>query len=344
MKKNQFIKKAIDENIANKEEILYNILNNSCYENVHNKKSIKHKRIAFRMAASLAAILMVVIVFDNLPLSNFTRLHKNKKMVQQNSVSIQQEKNMFTLVAYAAENPTTSNSNVPAIKMETKTVLKPNAKIKMPGGKIKSDGSFYGESFEFIGDNIESITLTSVTGTLNYFNVKLLKEMEAKGELNICQIPFSKLKIDQIDCSFETLKETFYRMWSSGELDEYKNKYFQGKNINLDDYSIGYHGSGKDPKKYFFQIANKQNGYPPYNQSGNTMVLNTANSDNLNISWNPTKACDMLYNHSQVNFKDLPGDTITVIVKFKDGQNIKQSINLSFDEEGNVVGEVKELN
>lgn len=358
MKRNEFIKKAIDENIADKENILYNTLNSISNEHIIKNQKINYKKVVFRVATSFAVISAIVwgSIFVNLPQRNQILAPQGENSTQQNAISQQPQKNMFTLVAYATENSNSKNSsNGSSIKQETKTVLNPNVRVQIPFGKIQrgkyntflyENGKRYegyevnfGGGLVFVcnGENIESVTYTSLTGKLRYFDVDLLKEMEAKGDLRICKIPVSGSKLNP-EGSFENVKKVFYQMWSNGELDEYKNKYFAGKNIDLDDYSIGFSGTSGN---WFLVISNKENESYPYKEGpykeGPTVVAKSGRS----VDWEPTKAIDMVMAYAPLNNEELPGDTVTVTAKFTDGQKLTQTISLSFDKEGNIIAEVK---
>ena len=350
MKKNEFIKKAIDENIADKEGILYNTLNSYSESEVQGKDRFRPRKMALRSGISFAVIMIMVsiCIFDGFPIGGQGQPSQGNQIAKVVKTHKQLQKNIFTLAAYAEEN---SNPNGKAtINEESKTILKPNMKVQMPFGKIekgepyktvisgiKYGTTFKGGCFECTGDNIELVTITSQTGRLQYFDVDMLKEMEAKGELYICRIPLPKEKIDP-PWGFEKVKKVFYQMWSSGELDEYKNKYFGGKNINLDDYSISINErSEQGERKVFLVIADKVDGGPRYAKEGKTLEVKAGSK----VSWGPEKAMEVLSTTDSVKYEELPGDTVTVTVKFIGGEIATQTVYLSFDKEGNVIGEIK---
>jgi len=87
------------------------------------------------------------------------------------------------------------------------------------------------------------------------------------------------------------------------------------------------------------QLANKRSGTAPYEQEGNTIEVKA----NENIGWSPTKAMKVLASSDQFKYEELPGDTLTVTAKFVGGETITQTINLSFDKEGKVIGEISQV-
>lgn len=52
------------------------------------------------------------------------------------------------------------------------------------------------------------------------------------------------------------------------------------------------------------------------------------------FAYSPDEAIDMLYENPDINKSELPGDEITIIVKFKDGKKAKKVISVSFNEDG----------
>ena len=351
MKINEFIKKAIDENIADKEDILNNTLSSPYQKQAYSKDRLTSRKMAFRAALSLAVISIIVglNLFGGFPIRDHSEISQGKKSVKQGDTKKQPQKNIFTLVAYAAEK---TNGNDTA-KQETKMILKPNVKFQLPFGKItrtkkayligeikgKYPVEFAGGGFVGTGDNIDSVTITSEAGELDYFDSDRLKEMERRGQLYICRIPFSKEKMNP-KWSIEKVVEVFYQMWSSGELDEYKNKYFAGKNINLDDYSIGLKYQGTpNIETVYLEIANKNNERPQYSQRGSTLVVKS----DKNVGWCPIRTMEALENSETLKYEDAPGDILTITVKFVGGEIVKQTINLSLDKEGNVIGEIRQV-
>lgn len=56
--------------------------------------------------------------------------------------------------------------------------------------------------------------------------------------------------------------------------------------------------------------------------------------------WCPQKAVDLLNEDKSLKFEDLPGDTITIEVTFKDGEVQTKKVDLSFNANGEVVAKM----
>lgn len=346
MKKSMLFKRVIDENIADKDLILKNVLNSSTKDSIEKKRrTSRYMRLSFRFAAAFLVISAVLLLnFPNMPMIP-EKYAKNTSGLG-NTVK---QKNNFSIVVYAASIDNSKTS--PGIKVDpnTKSELKPNLKVQMPSGKIKrgnvknSNGyevTFEGGSLGLtgMGENIVNITYTSEKSMLHYFDVELMKEMETKGELYICQIP---VPVDVInpEMGYNSIKKAFSKLWVSGDLDEFKNKYFNGQDINLDDYTIGFHGAPDTTgEKRYMQIYKKDNGRPPYFKEG--LVVKAAQGKVIN--WSPDSAMGILKKDGNIPYEDLPVDTITVSAEFKNGDTVTKTIKLSFNKDGNVIGELNE--
>ncbi len=128
-------------------------------------------------------------------------------------------------------------------------------------------------------------------------------------------------------------------MWSAGEFDEYKNRCFNGKNIDLDDYTVGFECSGEGASESLFMtIKNKGSGCAAYIKEGPVVVVNSGDS----VDWDATNAANKVMEAGPLKYENLPGNTITISVKFTDGQILTQNVELSFDKEGNILAVVKE--
>lgn len=347
MKKSMLFKRAIDENIADKDLILKNVLNSSTRNSIANKRRIgRYRRLSFRFAVAFLIIAAVLSFnFSNMPLIPDTKYAENNP----EPGTTFKQKNDFSIVAYAVSIDNSKTSSGIEVEPNTKNELKPNIKVQMPSGKIKrgnvkkSDGyevTFEGGSLGLasMGENIVNITYTSENGMLHYFDVELMKEMETNGELYICQIPVS-VNVINPERGYNSVKKAFSKLWASGDLDEFKNKYFNGKDINLDDYKIGFHGTPDTTgEKRYMQIYKKESGTPPYFKEG--LVVKAA--PGKVISWSPDNAMGILRKDGNILYEDLPADTITVSAEFNNGDIVTKTIKLSFNKDGNVIAELNE--
>lgn len=129
------MKKAIDENIANKEEILDKTLNCCSEKQAYNRQNIRSRKLAFRAAVSFIIVIIILGIsfFDILSIGSNGQSFQGKKVAKEGTPSKQLQKNTFTLVAFAAEN----SNGEQKIKEESKTILNSNMRIQMPFGKIE---------------------------------------------------------------------------------------------------------------------------------------------------------------------------------------------------------------
>lgn len=354
MREKEFIKKAIDENIADRDAIIARAFDGAPKQYSKPGRTAKWNIARAGISFGIVFILVFGLVYIDIPLPWNTAGNKKTKVTSDSNL----EKNSFTLTAYAMANSNRMDIlRDPAVKQESRTQLAPNAKVMMPSGKIvrgkyssyRDEKGTLHESYEagfdggtgFIcsGENIESVTFTSVNGELKYWDTDLARELEAKGELYICRIPIGGTKIKPNGANYEEIKRAFNEMLEKGELDEYKNKYFGGRNIDLDDYEVEFRGGiSEDGTEGRFMIIRDRNKNPyPYIKTGKTIE---AKADRV-VSWTPVKAIEKVMSIEQLKYEELPGDSVTVVVKFKDGQVQTKTVMLSFNSEGNIIAEIK---
>jgi hypothetical protein len=361
MKKRDFIKKSIEDNVADKEAILINTLNSTSTEkSFEGIRPYKYRRAAFRFTAvSLVTALAVYLNFGSIHSSHLPD-NKGKISVDNNENNLSQntplQKNSFTVFACVIDNNTTTNTSVPGIDASKKNQLKIDSTSIIPYGKInrgkltnyvsekgvpyKAYEVIYDSSWGLIcsGEKIKSVTYTSVNGILHYFDVDLLKDMERNGQLYICKIPITELEVKP-DWGYEKVKKAFNEKWSSGKLDSYKNQYFNGQNINLDDYSISISGANDGTNNKYMKIAKKEMAKPPYIQNGTTVKV--SGESQRPVNWLPENSMNTLREvNTNISYENLPSDSITVKAEFEDGEIITKTLNLSFDVNGNLIMEV----
>lgn len=323
MKKNKFYQGMLEDNIANKEYKLQNVLSN------YKKRFIKYKILPFRLvAASLA--LTTVLGYNLLDVTNnyskvFARTVENKDFFNAGNSKIDLKVNV--------------GKDMPSKITQGKLI----SYVNKNGEEIKE----YEVNFEsdlrllWSGANIKSITYSSINGELYYFDDEMFKKMENNGQIYLCKITFPNSKVGS-DLSIENVEKAFTRMWKAGEFDEYKNKYFEGKDINLDSHSYGFgceidYESGNSVITFYKPQQETQ----PYMQRGSKIKVNGNNKGEFSFNWLPVKAMDVLKKENfYSNYKNLPSDTVTAEVELEDGQVITKIINLSFDKEGNLAVEV----
>jgi hypothetical protein len=315
-----------------------------------NKCKQKYSRKIGQMLKFAACFVLVTVLFGLavIPSNIIPRQSNTSANVQGGSAAATHS---FTLAAYAAETNTTGVTDAGSVDDASKTVLKPDVQMQLPAGKFTQDKSNYDYtvvdssgvahyayynyegnwSFKCTGDNIDSITYVSSNGILDYFDRDMYQTMEKSGDLYICKIPLSLLGVSS-DAGFDTITQVFQQKLANGQLDEYKNKYFGGKNINLNDYSAGLN-IGQD-KIGYLTISQILTGPPKYMQQGGTV---TAKPD-VYVRWHPSlETWDTV--NTNPNFTDyasLRPDTVTVTAKFTDGQTLTKTVIISYNADGSI--------
>ncbi len=307
---------------------------------------------------ALCCTLAIIILFSGILLP--TNLKRNtlqdSNLSKKNGVN-NKSSNLFTITAYAAEHNGPEAMDITKTKTLTLTA---NTKVEMPFGKIQRGAlntftydngeayKGYESSYDFdggfivSGDNVESITYSSSNGTLEYFDVDKYLLMLSQGEIYVCSIDLMSHNITGM--SLDELREEFFKLWNSGTFDEYKNKYFKDKPLTLDDYGLHFETKDGDNGKFIatkINIRSKadyEESSSKYEIKGSSVVAKAGSP----VSWIPSeKAFDMVMAYGELNYEDLIGDTVTIITKFKNGETKTQTIDLSFDKDGNLIGELK---
>lgn len=318
--------------------------------------------LRFAACASLALVVAVagVVLPPSIPLPSFLRGAKtgSSAFVGSGSSQISHE---FVLMARAAE---TSSSPSSAGQNSGLVTLKDNLLVQLPGGKFKyhknngsetdkngkvtwtSGSDFSTDSFLCKGENLKTVNYSVQAGQLMYSSKQLRDRFQKEQQdAIICTItvPLSKLKGGDF--------EGFKRMWKNGDFQEYQDKYFGGKDVDLNKYSVGFSygsGTGADgTQKITIQPIPTESTDPVLFRGGHITgkTVDTPASDtDGNICWQPSdeiwqqvqKIDNQITAGAQADYSSVPGDVITVTATFTDGQTAVKHIELSFSKDGSL--------
>ena len=213
------------------------------------------------------------------------------------------------------------------------TTLK-NYKVKAytdsDGYQTVKSGSESG--FAINAKNVAEVTFESEKGTFSYYDMLLQSKLIDEGKYYV-EIPLTDEENKLYHDKYENKDREFYNY-----LSKHKDlsKYFNGKSQNAEDYGI-YYSDKNDyknenqlllaPKKYCDEFAKSD--------SKKITVKTYRDGDKIqDVYYSADDAIDALIKNPNLKYEDLPSDTITITVKFKDGQTATKKIKTSFNSKG----------
>jgi hypothetical protein len=265
---------------------------------------------------------------------------------------------------------------------DTKTTLKDNVNIKVPSGGLTFDASIFKNGKELqssslgehyflcTGENIKSVLYTAKSGKIQYSSDETRARCtQAIRDATVCTII---LPNDILYDPNNPGRDLFTTLWNSGKLEEYRNKYFGGKQIddtryriykeNVNSSSAGGGNGGfiggmpnntpKDPDMTAITIADTWNKEASISEVILDSAIKTDASDhNAKLIWYPPQpafktavesADEIRRSTGKKDYFSVPGDTITVTAVFTDGQTVIKHIILTFDKDGNLCADLQD--
>lgn len=243
----------------------------------------------------------------------------------------------FNIVAYAQDENGNQGENITLGENDV-TTLK-NYKVKAytdsDGYQTVKSGSESG--FAINAKNVAEVTFESEKGTFSYYDMLLQSKLIDEGKYYV-EIPLTDEENKLYHDKYENKDREFYNY-----LSKHKDlsKYFNGKSQNAEDYGI-YYSDKNDyknenqlllaPKKYCDEFAKSD--------SKKITVKTYRDGDKIqDVYYSADDAIDALIKNPNLKYEDLPSDTITITVKFKDGQtatkksrpHLTQKVSFSFN-------------
>ena len=238
----------------------------------------------------------------------------------------------FNIVAYAQDKNGNKSKNITLENDDISTIE--NFYIKV---NTESDGNLAVETssesgFGINADNVSEATFESENGTFNYFDIPLQNKLIDEGKYYV-EIPLTDEENKLYHDKYENKDREFYNY-----LSKYKDlsKYFNGKSQNAEDYGI-YYSDKNDyknenqlllaPNKYYFKLLKSD--------CKKFTAKTYRNGDKIqDVIYYANGASNALLKNPDLKYEDLPSDTITITVKFKDGQKATKKIKTSFNSKG----------
>lgn len=240
----------------------------------------------------------------------------------------------FTIIAYAADE---NNGKVETPLTEDKITL-PNVRLE----KDESDGNGIQQcSGGFIVDaeNIDTITIKSEHGEFLYWDTaKQDYDERVKGVINFIKIPLT-------DEEYADYKENFY---SGIYYNREKDSEFAKKILDSKDCKKYFGKNSMNLKLYDFDVVSKDKSTDGINQlilqnvdllydryyhhtdEAECVIKQYDSKEKVEIGYLNNDVLDY-FNDDKLNVSDTPNDTITITVKFDDGQKVTKRLNISFN-------------
>jgi hypothetical protein len=242
------------------------------------------------------------------------------------------------------------------------TVLKPDVNIELPSFYLfytnnypgAADSSYiYGVSYlngsdelDCTGGNIKSVTYTSLNESLSYYDEAIRQNSKGfkEDEEIECPTPICNFSLpSSMFTNSGDMTGDLIKMWNSGKLDYYKDKYFGGEG-NLTDYYVKFSGNNPiivtisplavvpstDTDDVDFMLQSKSiivDAYHRYDHIGWGLT---------DAEYSMLDAYIKLQRPTPMDYTTLPGDTITVTATFTDGTTATKHIVLTFNKDGNL--------
>lgn len=238
----------------------------------------------------------------------------------------------FNIVAYAQDENGNKSKNITLENDDISTIE--NFYIKV---NTESDGNLAVETssesgFGINADNVSEATFESENGTFNYFDIPLQNKLIDEAKYYV-EIPLTDEENKLYHDKYENKDREFYNY-----LSKYRNlsKYFNGKSQNAEDYAIYYSDKNDYKNENQLLLASKKYYFKLVKSDCKKLTAKTyRNGDKIqDVIYYANGASNALLKNPNLKYEDLPSDTITITVKFKDGQHATKKIKTSFNSKG----------
>lgn len=380
MNEKDLFKNIIEQNTMKKDDILTSILTKAQRqtkietqtETANTKGRVNFKRIVkFTLPVAMVLAIVFISIF-NMPI--FLKNPENDNIIVDTDSNtdtageILKSGNWFTLSVYAADDEA-NQSNSDDV-MGNKIELQKDIQAKLPLGWAGGSWAYFGDDMYWKsniqpikltieGDNIKSISFTSE-------NCSLTKNNVYAAEISEDIIPYESVIERSPDGEGLWTSLNLIDYWTSGVLDEIKEKYFQGMSVHseafFDEYVWQCIQSEENKEKGIWMLYAIQ----MYNDIGKEVEVSpskigiihepkTPPSKNITIyrentdqniftcslmrwlTFGKMPSIDEVYKKDAeegiINSDSYLNDRVTVTVTFEDGEELTQVIELKISEE-----------
>lgn len=238
----------------------------------------------------------------------------------------------FNIVAYAQDENGNQGENITLGENDVTTLKNYRVKAYKDSDGYQAVKSGCESGFAINAKNVAEVTFESEKGKFSYYDMLLQSKLIDEGKFYV-EIPLTDEENKLYHDKYENKDREFYNY-----LSKHKDlsKYFNGKSQNAEDYAI-YYSDKNDyknenqlllaPKKYYFKLLNSD--------CKKFTAKTYRNGDKIqDVIYYANGASNALLKNPDLKYEDLPSDTITITVKFKDGQKATKKIKTSFNSKG----------
>lgn len=238
----------------------------------------------------------------------------------------------FNIVAYAQDENGNQCENITLGENDVTTLKNYRVKAYKDSDGYQAVKSGCESGFAINAKNVAEVTFESEKGKFSYYDMLLQSKLIDEGKFYV-EIPLTDEENKLYHDKYENKDREFYNY-----LAKYKDlsKYFNGKSQNAEDYAI-YYSDKNDyknenqlllaPKKYYFKLLKSD--------CKKFTAKTYRNGDKIqDVIYYANGASNALLKNPDLKYEDLPSDTITITVKFKDGQKATKKIKTSFNSKG----------
>ena len=238
----------------------------------------------------------------------------------------------FNIVAYAQDENGNQCENITLGENDVTTLKNYRVKAYKDSDGYQAVKSGCESGFAINAKNVAEVTFESEKGKFSYYDMLLQSKLIDEGKFYV-EIPLTDEENKLYHDKYENKDREFYNY-----LSKYKDlsKYFNEKSQNAEDYGI-YYSDKNDyknenqlllaPNKYYFKLLKSD--------CKKLTAKTYRNGDKIqDVIYYANGASNALLKNPDLKYEDLPSDTITITVKFKDGQKVTKKIKTSFNSKG----------
>lgn len=238
----------------------------------------------------------------------------------------------FNIVAYAQDENGNKSKNITLGENDVTTLKNYRVKAYKDSDGYQAVKSGCESGFAINAKNVAEVTFESENGKFSYYDMLLQSKLIDEGKFYV-EIPLTDEENKLYHDKYENKDREFYNY-----LSKHKDlsKYFNGKSQNAEDYGI-YYSDKNDyknenqlllaPNKYYFKLLKSD--------CKKFTAKTYRNGDKIqDVIYYANGASNALLKNPDLKYEDLPSDTITITVKFKDGQKVTKKIKTSFNSKG----------